>query len=76
MPRPRGIVKKVIKARAKVQDRIASEVDHSSIYSRGMANEGYQGGYMQALDDVLLALNGVHPRTNGYWDEEPPKSNP
>lgn len=38
----------------------------NGFFSRGLANEGYAGGYLQALMDIELALNGVNP--NGrYW---------
>ena len=37
-------------------------------FARGLSSEGYAGGYAQALEDVQLALNGVKPRTRGYWD--------
>ena len=35
----------------------------------GLASEGYAGGYRDALDDVLLALDGVPPqnRGRGWW---------
>ena len=38
-------------------------------YGKGLASEGYLGGYRDALDDVMLALNGVHPTTRYLWDD-------
>ena len=38
------------------------------IYSGGLASEGYAGGYRDALDDVLLLLNGVKPSRRRYYD--------
>lgn len=32
-----------------------------SKYARGLASEGYTGGYLAALRDVSLLLNGVEP---------------
>jgi len=28
----------------------------------GLASEGYNGGYLDALEDVMLALDGVEPQ--------------
>lgn len=39
------------------------------MYARGLANEGYAGGYAQAIQDVLLLANGVKPTTRNYWDQ-------
>ncbi len=38
-----------------------------SHYARGLASEGYAGGYRDALNDVLLLLSDVPPNTRGYW---------
>lgn len=38
-------------------------------YGRGMSREGYSGGYEQALNDVLLVLDGAVPKTRNYWKE-------
>ncbi|KKN66956.1 hypothetical protein LCGC14_0466360 [marine sediment metagenome] len=32
-----------------------------------MAGEGYNGGYRDALDDVILALNGNISQRHGWW---------
>lgn len=42
------------------------------MYARGLASEGYLGGYRDALQAVMLLLNGVIPNDfRGYhlWDE-------
>lgn len=31
------------------------------LYARGLSSEGYLGGYVDALNDVCLLLNGVEP---------------
>lgn len=38
-----------------------------NIYASGLAPEGYQGGYRDALNDCLLLLGGTMPNTRGYW---------
>ena len=37
-------------------------------FATGLSEEGYVGGYRDALNDVLLAMNGVKPSTRGWWD--------
>ena len=55
------------------QDRINAEIraqtDRTNKFSVGQAYEGYQGGYLAALSDVQLVLNGVRPNTRGYWED-------
>lgn len=57
-------VKKLIKH---VSDEVYRKIeDHASeggLYARGTAMEGYNGGYFQALQDVLLAMNGAVPNS-------------
>lgn len=36
-------------------------------YAGGLSSEGFHGGYIQALRDVELLLNGVLPDTRGWW---------
>ena len=61
--------KKAIKlALNRVNESIKRQTDSRCFYSCGLASEGYEGGYSDALSDVLLALNGVPPcRRPGYW---------
>jgi len=41
-----------------------------SMYGRGLASEGYTGGYTAALMDVLLFLHSrTIPNRNGWWDK-------
>lgn len=60
---------------SKVGESIRKEhskfTDQNSLYSRGLSSEGYDGGYMQALQDVLLFMNGNIPNSRyGYiWYE-------
>lgn len=50
-----------------VQNEIEKTPD--GFFSKGLAGEGFAGGYLQALMDVQLALSGVTPnsRYDKYW---------
>lgn len=54
--------------RKKVNAEIAAGIDRSSKFSSGLAYEGYQGGYLDCLNDVTLLLNGVEPSRRNYWN--------
>lgn len=63
-----------------VLDQVYKEIsehskDHEGIYGKGTASEGYNGGYAQALSDVLLILNGVVPTHNRWWRRSLQKDN-
>ena len=61
---------KAIKAAAaRVSAGIVAQTDRSNKFSTGQAYEGYQGGYLDALRDVQLVLNGIRPNTRGYWED-------
>ena len=65
---PKGIKKLLAIARANVRAEIQG-IRNSAVGPIGRADSasGYHGGYLAALDDVLLALNGVTPNRNGWW---------
>lgn len=65
----KGIKRPVAQVIRKIQHEIGASIDRSNRFSSGLAYEGYNGGYLDALRDVTLALNGVRPRRNGWWDE-------
>lgn len=70
----KGIKRKINAAYDRVQAEIrlnagCDAAAGGSHVARGLSSEGYAGGYAQALQDVLLALNGVAPNTRGYWKE-------
>lgn len=65
----KGIKRQIEKVQRKIHKQIRSETNKDSLYSRGLAYEGYKGGYLAALNDVLLALNGVTPNRDGWWEE-------
>ncbi len=50
-------------------DAVTKEMSYpQGKYGRGMANEGYAGGFAQALSDVQLLLSDVEPNDNRhYW---------
>lgn len=49
--------------------RAGEPSSRENLYARGLASEGYAGGYRDAISDVLLALNGVSPSRRGWWRE-------
>ena len=65
----------ISKARKNVEAEIRSSAgygdnipDVQRFFARGLSSEGYFGGYRDALDDVLLALNGITPNRKGLWE--------
>lgn len=40
-----------------VNKQIVKNTNADSLYSRGLASEGFLGGYRQALNDVILFIN-------------------
>ena len=70
----KGIKKLMAIARLNVSRQIRSDAGYGDnlshnehFFARGIAVDGFNGGYQAALDDVLLALNGVVPQRNGWW---------
>jgi ribosomal protein L32E len=65
----KGIQKKIRRALRRIQAEQRGYGDGK--YARGLASEGYSGGYAQALRDVSLLLNGVDPNDGrNYWTDE------
>ena len=62
----KGIKRKLAVASRRISSAIAESIDRDSYYSAGLSGEGYVGGYRDALEDVLLALNGVEPNSAGF----------
>lgn len=63
----KGIKHKLAIARGNVQHEITGHANQGGKYAC-LAGEGYMGGYRDALDDVLLALNGVIPNRHFWWE--------
>lgn len=68
----KGIKRQILAVRKSVSDSIAVEGIRSQI-AAGLAGEGWNGGYRKALDDVLLALNGVEPE---FWRKARERTGP
>lgn len=62
----RGIKRKIKQALEAANAEVKAHADRGGMYARGLAGEGYAGGYREALNDVLLAANGVKPQ-NRFW---------
>ena len=65
----KGVIKKISRVRDNIHKQICSETDHSNLFARGLAYEGFNGGYLAALSDILLALDGVTPSRNNWWKD-------
>lgn len=70
----RDVAKKIRAARTAVLAEIAANANRGGLYARGLAGEGYAGGYSDALDDVMLLLvSNTVPERRGYWIGEAAK---
>lgn len=66
----RHVLKRIDRAITKVQEEISAHAKNGGLYSRGLASEGFAGGYLQALFDVEAALR--HGQVSGrthYWED-------
>lgn len=70
----KGIKRKIAIARKNVEKEIRVSAGYGEdisprqrFFARGLSGEGYFAGYRDALDDVILALNGVTPNRKGFW---------
>jgi len=58
-------------AQAQADKEIIGFAGRGGMYARGLASEGYAGGYRDALSDVLLLLTGdTMPHRRDYWPKE------
>ncbi len=62
----KGIKRMLIRVIDNVNKTISNSIDRNCIFSKGLSSEGYNGGYRQAISDVILALNGQIPKSN-FW---------
>ncbi len=63
-------LKRVAAARAAVTQEICG--NRGGMTANGLSNEGYAGGYLQALDDVDAMLrHGFPSDPRRYWSKEP-----
>jgi len=71
----KGIQRALDFARQKVNETIKMNARSSLAYGNGaMAGEGYNGGYLAALNDVDQAMNGSPPLHSRFWPK--PKDKP
>lgn len=57
----------IVKAQQKVHAEILGNASRGGMFAKGLASEGYAGGYRDALSDVLLLKGGTIPDRRGYW---------
>lgn len=65
----RGIKRHIAAARKRVCDEIISTTNRGGLYSGRLTSKDYADGYLAALDDVSLVLNGVRPNMRNYWQD-------
>jgi hypothetical protein len=63
----KGIKRKIKTVLNRVNNEISSYASRGKV-AAGLASEGYNGGYRDALYDVVSALNGRDPERNGWWN--------
>lgn len=64
----RAVLARMKKIRAVVQAEITDNASSGGLYARGLASEGFAGGYLMALDDIDGALVHGYPSDHrGYW---------
>ena len=63
----KDIKRKINEAYQAARKDIENNSRNEGFYAGGLASEGFAGGYTAALDDVLLALNGVYNQNSRYW---------
>lgn len=68
--RKRKLIGMINRVADRVNADIAAYSEGGGKYRRGLAREGYLGGYLQALRDVDLASSGARPNTRRFWDDE------
>ncbi len=65
----KGIKRKLKKAQERVGREIATN-SNGGLYARGLAGEGYAGGYSAAISDIMLLLDGCPPCVRPeYWSD-------
>lgn len=68
--RKREALRHIKRAQDSVRGNIERTTDRGSQVARALAREGYEGGYADALSDVVLLLNGTTPNRRDYWRGE------
>lgn len=60
-------IKQQLKIASRNVSREISGIAKQGFYAAAFSTEGFAGGYLQALHDVVAALNGVPPWHSRYW---------
>lgn len=63
----KGIKRRIRQALKSINKEISDLSNPRSLYSSGLSSEGYAGGYRDALNDVILLLNGIEPNRRGWY---------
>jgi len=77
--RSHGIKRMIYRAQSNIETEIRNDSTSCRMrctgtginYGGALSREGYNGGYYDALSDVINALNGVIPNRNGWWRKDP-----
>lgn len=68
----KGIIRNVQRIRKQVNKTISAIASNGGRFAGALSSEGYAAGYRDALNDVLLMLNGVNPSRNQWYDDYKP----
>lgn len=60
-------IKRQLKIATRNVNREIAGTAKQGFYAGALSTEGFAGGYLQALHDVLAALDGVPSWHNRYW---------
>lgn len=61
----------LVRARRKATEAIAATAREGGVFGRGLATEGFNGGYRTALDDVeALLRHGFPADDRRFWTED------
>jgi hypothetical protein len=64
-------MRRLRRACAKIEAKFAVEYKTDRPYQKGMAREGWDGGYLAALQDVEAMISHGHPTdSRGYWKDD------
>lgn len=64
----KAVLERIAAVRRIVSDEVTANRFSGEKFAIGLSNEGFAGGYLQALDDVEAALLHGHPSDHrGYW---------
>lgn len=70
----RALLARISGARTAASAEIAGSASRGGKFARGLASEGFVGGYLAALDDIEALLRHGYPQdARGFW-KPPPRS--